>query len=412
MKLNKPNKIQTQTQTNPSIHSTESTRLRNLQREREGMLARFEREQREQEQLKQNAIQREIEEQQKKYQEEQEKIRIQKMKDLELERIVTMFNVKDLPEFHIGMYTDTGCGNGCYYDFISGTRGYCGNYGNQLKLLPNGCYKFQFSLADVKKIQEFDKNKLYKIYTKLCEDFMWIQKYAYGFKNSNPFVDYVYDYGEKNNKLIEDCNNQVKQYEIQYKSYPHENTLNTLNQWNECLKELIKFKTILTKLDKPREYYYVNYEEFLDLFEKKNMHGYREFMQPAGNLDSIQGGNYGMNGWLRYEGNKYYHHIWHVWDREKLNKLSFLDITKDFFEPIMFKYNIYYHDNSCSSYFYDMEKQFILAKKKNCNTGISMFRSNPINKEDFDKFINITKIIVELIEFVRPDMILMSQQEN
>jgi hypothetical protein len=394
--------------TNTNSNNSRADRLANLQREREGMLARFEREQAEQEIQRQNTILREQQEQKRRQQAEFERKRKQEQEDKELERIIAMFNAKDLPEFNIGKYGNTSNG-GCWNDFQHGIIK-IDIYGKT-----STCPKFQFNLENIKKIKQLDENELFDIYKKLCEDLIWIQKYVYGYKDSKPFVDYVYDYKEKNciGNQINDIQNQINQNQLSHlrcwQCSSNCGYLNTINNLTPQLKELEKLKTILEKLTKSREYYYVNYDEFLDLFGTKNQYG-REFERGGHNLDSINGGTYGLNGWSSYSGNSNYHHIFHIWDREKLNKLTFLDVTKKIIDPINYELTMAGYKSYYSDYFYNMEKQFILNQKYGTTRECGYLRNQLINEKDFDKFVKVAKVIVELIEFVRPEIVLMSQE--
>ena len=166
--------VKTQVQVQVKTQKPFSNRLDNLQREREGMLTRFEREQREQEQTIQITIQRKRQEKQRKYQEDRERKRRYEQEDMELERVVAMFNTKDLPSLNSGH--NEGCG---YYG------------GESWKSF--GIYKLKLNIGIIKIIKNKDIDELFVKYKKLCGDLIWIRKYVYGSEDSKPFVDYVFD---------------------------------------------------------------------------------------------------------------------------------------------------------------------------------------------------------------------------
>lgn len=372
----------------PNITSnTNNNRLERLQRE--GMLDRFEREQREQENLRQNAIIREREEQRRRQQEEIERKKKQEQEDRELERIVKMFNAKDLPSLNSGWI-------------------YLGYWH------PYETLKFKFNLNVIKNIKNKNVNELYEIYTKLCEDIIWIQKYVYGIKDSKPFVDYVYEYKEK--KCIDNEINSIE-FKINQEKISHQRCgcyhpcsyCNRIKIWTLQLEQLKKLKIIFEKLTKHKEYYYVNYEEFLDLFETPNQYGLREFMRRRGiphpiNLDTID--DCQANGITSYYGNIYYYNLFHIFDREKLNKLNFLNdvcINLEIGEKVMSKKNNYYNGTG------DLIKDHIkYITTKSCPNYI--VRQDFVASSYFNELDKIAKVIVELIEFVRPEIILMSQE--
>jgi len=139
------------------------------------------------------------------------------------------------------------------------------------------------------------------------------------------------------------------------------------------------------------------------------MKGGRDFMSCRGNLDSLHGGRYGMNGWSSYSGNSHYYHIFHQLDREKLKKMSFLNITNKLIPTVEFKSD-FFGDYQNGNLF-DMEIEFILVGKY-LTREIYNKRSQLIYKHDFDNLIKIAKVIIELIEFVRPEIILMSHDQQ
>lgn len=112
---------------------------------------------------------------------------------------------------------------------------------------------------------------------KIC---LWIWKYVYGFKNSNPFVKYVYDNYSNLEKIYNEKLDKInKEYPYPFHSLQHCNPQQCSHGYTKPLldkeKSIIKrelniYPNIIQNIkNKTREYYYVNYDEFLDLFEKK-----------------------------------------------------------------------------------------------------------------------------------------------
>lgn len=405
----------------------------------ENILTEYEKKLKQERQERQNAIKRERKEQQKKLCAENEKKKLQEQENLKLIRILNYFNSKDLPEFNIGRNASypswhfehgrikTIYGNSeplQYFYPGSINDSFCSR---TIEYSVGG--KFQFTLENLQELKKLNSDKLNTIRTTLCEDLIWIEKYVYGDENTKPFVDYIYDNYIENNKLlniIDDLRNKIDKIpkctnyqcdgQCNWHMYDHLKQLNALLCLTDyCGKTFIsnhcnismsghriknEFTSIqLSDLDiklrinKLREYYYINYEEFLDLFGTKHPQYGHEFqyrtLQNITNLDS-------QNNSRDYSANDYYYNFWHIWDREKLEKLSFLKITNKFIQPVSYVYNDYGEQNA-SDYFYEMEKRFILSHK---TRGIANIRATIINNEDFDKFVKIAKIIIELIEFM------------
>lgn len=327
--------------------------------------------------------------------------------DKELERIVVMFNTKNVVNLNSGnLYT-------LHDDFVH-WKSY-------------GIYKFQFNIGIINNIKNKDVNELIVKYKKLCEDMAWIRKYVYGFNNSKPFVDYVYDNFDFTSNRINEINLQLKLLDKEHNnrnhpwiSYPSgwcDICLN-INKLNNELSQLNEFNHSLNKITKSREYYYVNYEEFLDLFGPKNQYGDRAFeigddyfCNPI-NLDSLSyRQNYGYTGSEGYFKNSYYYHLFHIFDREKYMKLNFLeDICKyiGIIQPVGTCLS------SCGQAIYNSDKNIrydgtgdlitdhINFIKINMNyERTKEYRTKLVNFTDFDDLYKLGEIIVELIEFVK-----------
>ena len=106
---------------------------------------------------------------------------------------------------------------------------------NYIYLNNTDLIKIKLTFDTISKIKSLPICNLYDIYKKLNDDLIWINKYVFGYDNQHPYVDYVFDYFIDNFDLIE--NNQE-----------------------------------LKQINKPREYYYVNFEEselkFKTLFQQ------------------------------------------------------------------------------------------------------------------------------------------------
>ncbi len=325
----------------------------------------------------------EREQQRKRQQEERIRIEQQRIRDAELDDIIRMFNSKDIPSFSFGSLNS--CNEVVWFD---GTN-----------------LKFEFNRDMVYNLNALSEENLLKIYKKLYDDIIWISKYIYGNGESKPFVDYVFDFKDKYLEYIS----------TKLKSLNQNGYVDYTGQKPIVESSSKDAETYLAKISKSREYYYVNYDEFLAIFGTKNQYGCYSY-QSGGistyhqiNFDSERGCGFNMGG--GFAGNEFYYHIWHFYDREKKEKLSFLNslsTTKLYDNKIAGFINevrfIFRPDKHLSAYLFQTHVQKIIFEKlgRPCDGSP---RTKLIDSKDFDELFKMGKILLEFIEFVRPEVI-------
>jgi hypothetical protein len=176
-----------------------------------------------------------------------------------------------------------------------------------------------------------------------------------------------------------------------------------------------------------REYYYQNYKEFLNILGIKDFYHLKEIERggisfPKNlpiNLDSI-------NSHSDYCGNQYYYNILHEFDREKLNKIDFLigicnylnDIGSIKVEPHGSNGNMkkiscceqsFILNNYLGTGNLIMDHINYIKSKMITNKNSFQIRQQMFNSTDFDEFFKLGKILVGLIESIRPNIITMKQ---
>lgn len=410
IKLNRTTNAETKAIAQPE---TRNSQLEELRRERIGVLERFEREQKEKEQARIEAIQKEKQEQNRKYKEEAEKKRKLEQERKELQRVVNMFNSRDLPILHSGWYKWIGNG-------VPGMTWH--SYTDK---------KFEFNTEHLSKIKQCNENELLVQYKKLCEDIIWIKKYVYGLKNTKPFVDYVYDFWNNEDKLndiinklkikINDGTQRCSGHKYgTYSNYSPRNDNGRLNRCGNCenklvieseLKHYTDLKNKLHHLNKPREYYYVNHEEFLKIFKRELNYNCGAILLDSFHDVKFDHLTYGV-------GNEEFYNIYYIWDREKYDKINFLINICEYIGLIKYTRGcaniwccgLYFNDPVLRNKNYEGTHEFILdhiqyilSRNNNHNIGRRM---QFVNSSDFDDLMKIGLLIVELIEFVRPEVIL------
>ncbi len=371
----------------------------------EGLKEREEKARKEHE--KEELERKELEEKKRK---EQKQLEIVRRKN----QIITTFNSKDLPIFNLG---------------------YCqiNEYNGEEQWIGCGTCKFKFGIDIIDNIKNSNINELDLHYKKLCVDLEWIEKYICTNKDSESFVDYVYDLKEKKsieNKIsfIEKLINQNKISHLECIQCANNcGYLNKISELSIQLKELIKLNKSFEKITNPIEYYYQNYKEFLNILGIKDFYHLKEIERggisfPKNlpiNLDSI-------NSHSDYCGNQYYYHILHEFDRQKLNKIDFLIGI------------CYYLNNICSikvephgsngnmKKISCCEQSFILnnylgtgnlimdhinyiKSKMITNKNFIQIRQQMFNSAEFNEFFKFGKILVNLIESIKPNLIIMKQ---
>ncbi len=368
-----------------------------------------EREEKAKKQLEKEELERkELEEKKRK---EQKKLELERKKN----ELIATFNSKDLPIFNLGYYETN-------------------EYNGVEQWIGCSTCKFKFSANIIDNIKNANTNEMDLHYKKLCLDLEWIEKYICTNKDSKSFVDYVYYYKEKSieNKIsfIETLINQNKLSHSEFNQCANNcDYLNKISELSIQLKELIKLNKSFEKITNPREYYYQNYKELLNILGIKDFYHLKEIERggisfPKNlpiNLDSI-------NSSSDYCGNQYYYHILHEFDREKLNKIDFLIGICNYLGDLG-SIKVESHGlNGNMKKISCCEQSFILnnylgtgnliidhinyiKSKMITNKNSIPIRQQIFTSFDFNEFFKFGKILVELIKSIRPDLIT-SRQNN
>jgi hypothetical protein len=338
----------------------------------------------------------------------------------EIQELVNMFNEYDLPSFDFGKI------------IITNNKQYFIGY----KI------KFQFTLDMVIKIKNCNIELLLHIYKQLVENIKWIKKYVYNNDNKKGFVDYVYDFhynifnginNYRNNEILKDIVNFINshrsgsryQERIRYNfnydfliSHLNEtyetldSILKDLTEFNErqqykrqpiidtrqCLlyKDIIKNMINVKELDnkKTRDYYYINYDNFCG--KNKLVEIYDNLILV--NLDSEIDKTSTSTDSYSYKGNKAYNLLWHIYDREKKNRLNFLNILTEIIGKTKGTENeLFLFDCHVNNILAKKNVNNILAKKNIYNN----CRIKLINETDFNDLLKIAEIFVQIIECVK-----------
>ena len=348
-----------------------TSRLDNLQRERESTLLRFEREQREQMLARQNEYQRELENRrrtdelarQNRLREEQEKQQI--------ERLVPMFNSK-MPSLTGSI--KVGCQNGT---------------GN-IYIYPVPNTRLQISSDIINRIKNENTDVLFGMYKKIIQDFIWIKKYVIGNGIANPYVDFVFD------NYIDNLDTLITRKEQEIEQRNKTNSWNINQYFNEKqMKE--QELNVLTGLKNikanPRVYYYVNFDNsYLD-YKKIN---WQNISTPGSPQKPHQ-------NWLAQQENIIQNYLKEF--LEKYNIKSIAKIQNPYpGNPTMDVEIIQSHRDSI---IYNRQVHRRYGSNGGASEGSHYYQF--FEKEDYNGLINLGNIIIELIEFVRPEIVLMDQ---
>jgi hypothetical protein len=376
--------------------------------DRMGALERFEEEQRQKELARREQIAKEKREQERRKQEERERLEKIKQEEIQLARVVAMFNAKDLPLF------TTGCEKKTYYSDGS-SKSLTTWVGNQKET-------FVLHLEMLKNIQKCEINKLYDIYKNILGDYFWIKKYGPGehleYPNK-PYVDFVFDnHIDKideliagSNKYIEIMTKQCK--DLQYKPYS-ELQLESNKSQLECKTQHLRSLQHLKKISaKPREYYYINESELSS-------------KMPLSNNYSTDGNTWSPMRYRYCENERDTFTTWFIGLQGFLTR--FLSDFIKTFDPVNTYSNVCkylwtgpYADNPCihlnSTYITDSYRNYVAHNIKygrgnsKQSNWIDGYERN-YNAADFEPLIKLGKIIIELIEFLRPDVVVRYKNET
>ncbi len=360
-----------------TVQTTEQTpnRLDTLINERQSMLARFEQEQRQAEEARRQTIMRERVERIKREEEEAIRREIARREQAELSRVLTMFNTK-MPT-------------------LSGSlRVICPSGSGNISIYPTPAKKIELTLNIIQSIKNEQLNTLYEIYKKIITDIIWIKKYVIGYGSAIPYVDYVFDH------VINDLDEKIEKQQKHIDDRSRTNSWNNNQYFSEeshAKTHLQRLKNFKTTYNKPREYYYVNLENSPLNFRKLVGSIYCNHSPPPEP-----------------------HQKW-VYDQTY--------IITNFMKNLLDKYNIrtnveipnpYPHNGGQPRMTLDLiqaHKDSIILKRQahvrygcHCNPEGS-FPNAFFEKEDYDGLLNLANVLIELIEFLRPDLVIKMENE-
>ncbi len=360
-----------------------------MRMDRLSQLEKFEAEQRDKELDRRNQIFKEKQENKRIEQElklEQERMEKEKV---QLQRVVEMFNGKELPSFTIG---------GVYI-----RSHICPNLGPgncSIEWVYNKQQKYIFHLEMLIRIQKLNIDELYEIYKNILEDYFWIKKYGpeehLEYPNK-PYVDFCFDnYIDKIDELITEKKRIILQSDGNISTHIQFLKIN--------LEYLIGLKREITE---PREYYYVNDDKLssympLRWSRPKNGHITNNedtfttwFITLQKHIDNF------LEEFLKY------------FDRRNLCDYS--DTAQSYYNCN--KNNICNILRITTSY-KNYIKYCIMTKNKGIRYGISdAIEIENIYEKNYEfshliPLLTLGKLIIELIEFLRPDILIKYTQNN
>ena len=316
-------------------------------------------------------------------------------------RVVAMFNAKGIPSF------TTGCEDRYYQPGQPGDSYGCG----RVTWVGNNKEKFVFRLEMLKDIQKCEINKLYDIYKNILDDYFWIKKYGpdehLEYPNK-PYVDFCFDnHIDKIDELIAGSNNFIEIMTKQYNDIPY--TPHNISQLTYSQSKLthetqhLGYLQHLKKISaKPREYYYVNESE---LSSKMPSGGYDPRWSCENKRDTFTTWFIGLQGFFT----------------------RFLSDFIKTFDPVNTGYsNVCKYpstgrqvptDSLRSTYITDSYRNYVTYNiKYSTNTRWQSnwqdgYQRNFI-ASDFEPLMKLGKIIIELIEFLRPDVVVKYKNET
>ena len=335
-------------------------RLQELERKRDGMLAKFEYEQELKRIERENKLREEHLKKEKLEKEIQLKKQLQEQENIKLERILTMFNSKNTETFTYG-------------NFHTGNYGMNNIRNTQFSFSKCGEHKYIFSLDFLKKLANLNKDLLLEKYKKLMQDYIWVNKYVLS-EGTNPFIEFVFD------ELVPNMHN-TRLINLKSKEY-------YITNYDEFCKDF-----------KIPQNYQRNYNMSYNIYNGKEFNiiqswakaKQKMFNTLIDNIKDIQQSQERQNRQCRTERQVFY--------SDTHNMITYRE-THNLDNSIPMNKNIHILD------MYNNVIQFY--------TQISCIDESYKNKTDlqsdyepnyFKPLINLTKNIIELIEFIRPDII-------
>jgi hypothetical protein len=381
--------------------------------ERMGALERFEYEQRQKEIARREQINKEKMEKERKLKEEraekERKLKEEQELNKMVERVCAFFNSKDVPSFNAGWR---------YFKIYQGGQ-CCQPNGHEIGWIrannsPTQRYTFTFDM--LKKIKELGIDRLYAIYKKLLEDHIWILKYApndnHEFKDQG-FIDFCFDYYiDKIDELIEKQKKELEQ----------QRDHNSIKINKNALENLLKVKD---EFKNPREYYYVNEDHLHYRYKTHSSHSYPEIFYFGEIYNDFSQPHFKMMDHFEYYmsllGNKFNEYLIPFisnFDKEKKNICSQEPPPHDYFNN--YNYVDYNGGGSCRSESYGVDIIYSHKSFVKYNIGEKSFLSfqrkskciRTFTSEDFAPLIKLGKLFIELIEFLRPEIVIKHNELN
>ena len=371
---------------NASSDNTQLKKLSNMSK-----LEKFELEQKMKKQEMENKIKKELLEKQKRDNEEFLKKQKEKEQETELVRILEMFNAQNTALFNYG---DFSVYNGGMNQFKNTTYTF----------IDCGKIKYIFTIDMLKSIKNENREILSKKYEELTNNYIWIKKYVIG-EETNPLIEFVFDNFvpeidnllEKELQTIENCRIELSKLECQ--PYHHYQTENDIKKHIYILEKKVK---LITKIKnnqlKSKEYYIVNYDEFRKDFEITD---FISIYIP-------------WAGWFDWN-------ILYDWIKNKRQKFN--DLIKDIFHILDINidktnYITYNHreatghggsssNNSSNIHIISMYNLVIQSYTQPTHEHNGNSHSDLIKDYEpifFEPLMNLTKNIIELIEFLHEEI--------
>lgn len=366
-----------------SSDSSLSKKLSNISK-----LEKFELEQKIKKQEMEDKIKKELLEKQKRDNEEFLRKQKEKEKDIQLKRILEMFNAQNTALFNYGYI----------YVQHNGMNQFR-NDGYEYRKI--GEKKYIFTIEMLKLILNENREILSKKYDKITNDYIWVKKYVFG-EGLNPLIEFVFDNFvseidnliEKESQIIVNNTKEIKEILSRRSGYTsYCDNADYLTKQNYKLEKKLNLITkIKNKQLKSKEYYIVNNDEFRRDFE---INDFRVNILAFGWDWNI------LNYWITMKKQHF--------DNLIENIFCIFDKTVDNSNMISYIHYFQYGGQSnCYHHLLEMYKFNI----ENSTQRNPVIESNHDRKDIikdyepifFEPLINLTKNIIELIDFLQEEM--------
>ena len=317
---------------------------------------------------------------------------IEMEENLQLNRIINMFNAQSKRVFNYGgiqIYR-----NGMN-QFVNSTY----------ELISKGQQKYQFTTDMIKYIKNISKTTLTEKYNKLMSDYLFVNKYVIG-EGSNPFIEFVFDEIVENNIYLEGELNHMEKIQKQinhlleirqrgtgWGGTTYDNLDGLQNNKKELLKKIDIINEIKSMTRKTKEYYIVNYEDFCKDFNVKEIN--YNVLNKEWNI---------LQHWVKTKQrifNVLIQNIFDIYNKE-LDKNNFVNI-----ENVEIGFCSHYK-SSPTIHLLDGYKNYVELSTQ--SSGTSKERGIGTDHTDlktdytltyFEPLIDLTKNIIELIDFIQ-----------